>query len=153
MWFLYVEWQTRQVPDTRPKSDRYGYEFLSVGGGTNLYPQPLCWRVGNYSTQPKHDPLSSLLFTVHCSRGMGLPALPRNCLSWWHGAAPCLEVSWKMHGRRAWAVGCRKYGNGSAAVVGSMAASFTVAEWIGPGHGCCSVTATQGYVENIRPIK
>jgi hypothetical protein len=56
MWFLYVEWQTRRVPDTRPKPDGYGYgyEFLpaGTGTGTNFYPQPLCWRVGNCSTRP-----------------------------------------------------------------------------------------------------
>jgi hypothetical protein len=28
MWFLHLEWETRQVPDTRPKSDRYRYKFL-----------------------------------------------------------------------------------------------------------------------------
>ncbi len=33
MWFLYVEWQTRRVPDTRPKPDGYGYKFLPVGTG------------------------------------------------------------------------------------------------------------------------
>jgi hypothetical protein len=55
MWFLYVEWQTRWVPDTRPKPDGYMYEFLPVGTdtGTNFYPQPLCWRTGNYSTRTR----------------------------------------------------------------------------------------------------
>jgi hypothetical protein len=37
-----VEWQTRRVPDTRPKPDgyRYGYGFLPAGMsmGTNFYP-------------------------------------------------------------------------------------------------------------------
>jgi hypothetical protein len=44
MLFLYVEWQTRRVPDTRPKPDRYGYEFLPTGMGTgiNFYLQHLC---------------------------------------------------------------------------------------------------------------
>jgi hypothetical protein len=39
MWSLYVEWQIRRVPDTRPKSDGYvyEYEFLPVGTGTNFY--------------------------------------------------------------------------------------------------------------------
>jgi hypothetical protein len=49
MWFLYVEWQTRRVPDTHPKSDgyAYGYEFLPAGTctGTNFYPQALYWPV------------------------------------------------------------------------------------------------------------
>jgi hypothetical protein len=64
MWFLYVEWQTRWVPDTRPKPDGYGYRygFLPVGTGTdtNFYPQPLCWRAGNCSTRPESDSLPSL---------------------------------------------------------------------------------------------
>jgi hypothetical protein len=38
---LHVEWQTRRVPDTRPKPDGhgYGYEFppVSMGMGTNFY--------------------------------------------------------------------------------------------------------------------
>jgi hypothetical protein len=38
MWFLYVEWQTRRVPDTHPKLDGYEYEFLPVGMGMNFYP-------------------------------------------------------------------------------------------------------------------
>jgi hypothetical protein len=60
-----VKWQTRRVPDTRPKPDGYGYgyEFLPTGTGmsTNFYPQPLCWRAGNCSTRPEPDPLPSLL--------------------------------------------------------------------------------------------
>jgi hypothetical protein len=64
MWFLYVELQTRRVPDTRlkPNGYVYGYEFLPVGTGTdiNFYLQPLCWRAGNCSTRPEPDPLPSL---------------------------------------------------------------------------------------------
>jgi hypothetical protein len=65
MWFLYVEWQTRQVSDTRPKPDgyRYGYEFLPAGTGmgTNFYSQSLYWRMNNCSTWYKPNPLSSLI--------------------------------------------------------------------------------------------
>jgi hypothetical protein len=39
------------------KPDGYGYEFLPVGMGTNFYPQPLCWRAGNYSTRPVAIPI------------------------------------------------------------------------------------------------
>jgi hypothetical protein len=62
MWFLYVEWQIRRVPDTRLKPDGYEYEykFLPVGMNINFYPQPLYWWVSNCSTQPKSDPLPSL---------------------------------------------------------------------------------------------
>jgi hypothetical protein len=64
MWFLYVEWQTRWVSDTRQKPDgyRYGYGFLPTGIGTvmNFYPQPLCWRTGNYSIRAESDSLTSL---------------------------------------------------------------------------------------------
>jgi hypothetical protein len=63
MWFLHVEWQTRRVPDTHPKPDAYGYEFLpaSMGTGMNLYPQPLYWRMDNYSTWSEPDLLPSLI--------------------------------------------------------------------------------------------
>jgi hypothetical protein len=61
IWFLYVEWQTPRVPDTRPKPDGYGYEFLPTDTGINFYPQPLCWRAGNCSTRSEPDPLPSLL--------------------------------------------------------------------------------------------
>jgi hypothetical protein len=66
MWFLYVEWQTRRVPDTHPKPDGYGYryEFLLAGTGTNFYQQYLCWWTGNCSTWPESDPLLSLI-TAH----------------------------------------------------------------------------------------
>jgi hypothetical protein len=31
-----MEWQTRQVLDSRPKPDGYGYEFLPVGMRTSM---------------------------------------------------------------------------------------------------------------------
>jgi hypothetical protein len=34
---------------------------MGMDMGTNFYPQPLYWRVGNCSTRPKPDPLPSLL--------------------------------------------------------------------------------------------
>jgi hypothetical protein len=56
MWFLHVEWQTRRVPNTRPKTAGYGYvyEFLPIGMGTitNFYAQHLYWWTSNYSTRP-----------------------------------------------------------------------------------------------------
>jgi hypothetical protein len=66
MWFLYVEWQIQRVPDTRPKPDGYGYEFLPTGMGTdiNFYQQALCWRMSNCSTRSKSDPLPSLLSAI-----------------------------------------------------------------------------------------
>jgi hypothetical protein len=68
MWFLYVKWQIRRVPDTRLKPNGYGYEyeFLPAGmsTGTNFYPQPLYWRAGNCSTRPKPDSLPSLFACV-----------------------------------------------------------------------------------------
>jgi hypothetical protein len=67
MRFLPVEWQTWWVSDTRPKLDRYGYEFLPMGMCTdmNFYLWPFYWRTDKYSTQSKPDPLPSLI--VHCS--------------------------------------------------------------------------------------
>jgi hypothetical protein len=84
MWFLYVEWQTRRVPDTRPKPDGYGYmyEFLPTGKGTdiNFYPQHLFWRTDNYSTWSQSNPLSSLLLLYYwylCSLSRTLSLIDR----------------------------------------------------------------------------
>jgi hypothetical protein len=88
MWFLYVEWQTRQIPNTHPKPDGYGYgyEFLPVGTGTgtNFYPQTLCWRAGNYSTRPEPDPLSSLIRRKACSNPLSLFSVLISGNGWRH---------------------------------------------------------------------
>jgi hypothetical protein len=66
IYFLHMEWWTRQVPDTRLKPDGFGYQFLPVGMGTcmKFYPQLIGWQEDICSTHPEPDPLPSLLERV-----------------------------------------------------------------------------------------
>jgi hypothetical protein len=61
---LFLNCQTRQVPDNHPKHGGYGYvyEFLSVNMGIcmNFYTWSFCWRADNCSTRHELNLLPSL---------------------------------------------------------------------------------------------